>query len=127
MRKMIFAMALWLAAWSLLPGDAAALERDIDRPGGDYKASYVDDASACERECRRNGGCRAWTYVKRDNHCMLKNTVPQARRDACCTSGVQKPIVIKFKTPQPQRPPQRQAQPPGIIDHGTCLNNDPNC
>jgi hypothetical protein len=55
MRKMIFAMALWLAALSLLPGDAAALERDTDRSGGDYKASYVDDASACERECRRNG------------------------------------------------------------------------
>ena len=84
-------MALVLVFGSVLPGHTVAqiIERDTDRPGGDFRAILgLDNASACERVCFDDDRCRVWTYVEHDHSCILKNTIPQARKDACCTSGM---------------------------------------
>jgi hypothetical protein len=106
---------------AVLPHPAAALERDIDRPGGDFHGTYVDDATACEKACQANSRCRAWTYVKRDNHCMLKAPAPAPRRDACCTSGL-RTVAAPAPAPKPAPAPRRERGSPTIIDYGPCTD-----
>jgi PAN domain len=97
-------MALVVAFGSVLPGHAVvaeAIERNTDRPGGDLRGVWVNNAPACQRECRNDRQCRAWTYVKRDHKCILKNIIGQARTDACCTSGV----LVRPGLASPPQPP----------------------
>src|SRR5262245_58910790 len=76
-------MSFVLIIGSALP---AAAQSNTDRPGGDVAAVYVKNASECQSACSRNSRCAAWTFVKRDGHCMLKNPAPEARSDNCCDS-----------------------------------------
>jgi PAN domain len=75
--------------------DAAAqrFERNIDRPGSDYSNTAMDSASGCSLACSQDNECRAWTFVRPgvqtpSGRCWLKDSVPQARSNNCCISGV---------------------------------------
>jgi hypothetical protein len=69
---------------------------NIDRPGGDYTNITLPPGSVsqvCLNLCSADAPCKAWTYVKPgvqapNPRCWLKNTVPEARANSCCTSGV---------------------------------------
>jgi hypothetical protein len=78
-----------------IPGPASAQTVDTytdnhDLPGGDYRNfDITGGADACRTACLRDDKtCRAWTYVKATRHCWLKNSVPAARSNDCCTSGI---------------------------------------
>lgn len=68
----------------------------IDRPGADYTSMRLnpgDKPRQCEHLCEGNPRCKAWTYVKAGVQdelpkCWLKDSVPWAKRNSCCTSGV---------------------------------------
>jgi hypothetical protein len=72
------------------------VEPNIDRPGGDYTNITLPPGSVsqvCLNLCSADAPCKAWTYVKPgvqapNPRCWLKNTVPEARANSCCTSGV---------------------------------------
>jgi hypothetical protein len=94
MRKLVFALALFLAGGAALIGPAAAesLEHDTNRPGADYANFPKDDASACQLTCRlERDKCRAWTFDKRNTRCWVKTSASPPRKDTCCTSGLQDP------------------------------------
>lgn len=72
------------------------MEPNTNRFGGDY-ANYTlkksAKPSACRKLCNAASTCKAWSYVKAGVQgnkpiCWLKNTVPPALPDPCCTSGV---------------------------------------
>jgi PAN domain len=100
LRHLIIASAFIVA--SGIPGPALAQDafsKNTDRPGGDYRSFDINgDAEACRETCGRERQCRAWTFVKAPNtwhglqrpsaRCWLKNVVPPARANPCCTSGV---------------------------------------
>ena len=88
-------MSFVLLIGSLLPA-AAQIAANTDRPGGDIDAAYVKNASECQSKCSQDPRCVAWTFVKQDRHCMLKNPAPKARSDNCCNSGV----VLHVRKPQ---------------------------
>ena len=69
----------------------------MNRNGSDIQNMDLPapDPALCSAECDRNEQCRAWTYVKpgiqgENARCWLKNPVPEATPDDCCTSGVKK-------------------------------------
>jgi hypothetical protein len=72
------------------------IEANIDRPGGDYTSVTLpggSNAQACLALCNADGACVAWTFVKAgfqapNPRCWLKNTVPTAVGNNCCSSGV---------------------------------------
>jgi hypothetical protein len=100
LRHLIIASAFIVA--SEIPGPASAqnsFSENTDRPGGDYRSFDINgDAEACRETCGRERQCRAWTFVKAPStwhglqrpsaRCWLKNVVPPARANPCCTSGV---------------------------------------
>lgn len=66
-----------------------AAEQNVDRPGGDIGRGFAADRwQVCEAACERNDRCRAWTWVRADSLCYLKNRIPGQRRSRCCVSGV---------------------------------------
>jgi hypothetical protein len=70
-------------------------DRSIDRPGLDYSNAPSQGASDCSFACQTENQCRAWAYVRPgiqgpSGRCWLKNAVPRAVRNTCCTSGVRK-------------------------------------
>jgi hypothetical protein len=102
----IHLLALLVFAFSL-PSHAVAqskfftFEQNTDRPGRDYSNAPSEGASDCSFACQLENRCRAWTYVRPgvqgpSGRCWLKNAVPQALRNTCCTSGVRKgaPVPI---------------------------------
>jgi len=78
-----------------------SLEPDIDRPGNDYKNFDLTaaDANLCKAACDNEGStCKAWTFVKPgvqgpSARCWLKNTIPPAFTNTCCTSGAPETIL----------------------------------
>jgi hypothetical protein len=73
-------------------------EPNIDRPGSDYKrftisASHPNGPEFCQAVCVGEAPrCQAWTYVKPGVQessavCYLKDQVPAAQANDCCTSG----------------------------------------
>jgi hypothetical protein len=78
-----------------------SLEADVDRPGRDYTNFDLmpGDANACKAACEKDGSkCKAWTFVKAGvqgpkPRCWLKNAIPPAATNNCCTSGVRDIIV----------------------------------
>ena len=120
-------VALVFAFGAMLPGHAMA-QADIDRPGGDFKGVYVNNAAECQRQCNNDAQCQAWTFVRRDRHCMLKNSVPQSRADACCESGLHDMKALTRPLPHTSSPSQKAAPAPketGIVDHGSCDADKP--
>lgn len=73
---------------------ARVAEPNIDRPGMDYRRiTAPGDPPECRRLCDQDSRCVSWTFVARKvqgptSFCYLKNGVPDAREDDCCTSGV---------------------------------------
>jgi hypothetical protein len=72
-----------------------AVEYSIDRPGSDYKNFDLAkaDPNLCLTSCVGEGQCKAWTYVNPgvqgpQARCWLKNSIPAAVANSCCTSGV---------------------------------------
>lgn len=78
-----------------------AFEPDINRPGRDYKNFDLAaaDPNLCKAACVNDGlTCKAWTFVKAGvqgpkARCWLKNAVPPAITNGCCTSGAQETIL----------------------------------
>ncbi len=99
LRHLIAASAFFAFAMSGAASAQDAFSDNIDRPGGDYRSFDINgDAEACRETCNRERQCRAWSYVKApmtwhgsqrpSARCWLKNVVPPARANPCCTSGV---------------------------------------
>jgi len=72
-----------------------SMELNTDRPGRDYRSFDMpwDDPAICREACERDLKCKAWTYVKPNiqgqySRCWLKHSVPDARQNSCCTSGL---------------------------------------
>ena len=72
-----------------------AFEPNVDRAGSDYSGLDlpVADPSACQIACQNDERCQAWTYVRpgvQGQHakCWLKDFIPAALTNDCCTSGV---------------------------------------
>jgi len=73
-----------------------SFEVNVDRPGRDYTNFDLasGDANACKTACEQDGSkCKAWTFVKAGiqgpkARCWLKNAIPPASTNQCCTSGV---------------------------------------
>jgi hypothetical protein len=71
-----------------------AFEPGVDRPGSDYKLLDLHDTdpTACQAACQSDKQCRAWTYVRPgvqgpNARCWLKDFIPAASSNECCTSG----------------------------------------
>lgn len=82
------------------PPPPPPMEVGIDRKGQDYTSFDLAaaDPTLCFQRCEADATCRAWTYVKPGvqgpkARCWLKNAVPAAVRDGCCTSGVKPPAL----------------------------------
>ena len=64
----------------------------FDLPYSEFEAS-ISSANTCRIACTKHTLCRAYTYVKPGiqgprARCYLKNRVPDAVADSCCSSGV---------------------------------------
>jgi hypothetical protein len=76
-------------------------ERNVDRPGLDFRNAPSSGASDCSFKCQLENQCRAFTFVRPgvqgpSGRCFLKRAVPVASRNRCCTSGVRRgaPVII---------------------------------
>ena len=96
LRGLIVASAL-VVTFSGISGTASAqgenFSRNTDRPGNDIRNAIISSAEACQKLCNRDGNCRAWTFVRpgiqgASARCWLKDTIPSAVANRCCTSGV---------------------------------------
>lgn len=78
-----------------------ALETGIDRPGSDLGCHFpATTATDCRTMCVADSACRSFTWVRPGYFpqapfngnaiCCLKGSVPAARKDACCVSGVKR-------------------------------------
>ena len=83
------------------------MEDNTDRPGQDYKNFELDtpDPELCQEACANDPNCQAYTYVKpgiqgAKARCWLKKTVPPARNNNCCVSGVKTAQADIPKSPQ---------------------------
>jgi hypothetical protein len=78
-----------------------SFEADVDRPGQDYNDFDLTSSNAnlCKTACEKDGSkCKAWTFVKAgvqgpQPRCWLKNAIPSASTNICCTSGVRDTIL----------------------------------
>jgi hypothetical protein len=77
------------------PPSGGRLELNVDRPGSDYRSFDLPtaDPMACRNTCMGEAQCLAFTYVNPgvqgpNARCWLKNAVPNAAPNGCCTSGV---------------------------------------
>jgi PAN domain-containing protein len=96
LRNLMIAPAFVLA-FSGISVTASAQDRpreNTDRPGNDFRnVALRGNSGDCLELCRRTRGCRAWTFVKpgfqgASARCWLKDVVPAAVPNSCCTSGV---------------------------------------
>jgi hypothetical protein len=101
---LIIAAILCLSWCATPPGGAFAQTREdnVNRPGGDFRnfpvnppppGSFGTVVDICRVKCERDGNCQAWTLVRAglqgpQARCWLKNVIPAANFDGCCTSGV---------------------------------------
>jgi uncharacterized protein YkwD len=100
--------ALVLCAGVVGQAKAWTVENSTNRAGGDYRNfeivplqnSIAGDlvAKRCEEACQKDSRCKAWTAVRpglqsKNGMCWLKDRVPAARADACCTSGANIKVI----------------------------------
>lgn len=88
----------WVKCSAMMPVTLTvkgAMEYDTDRAGSDYKNFDLTqaDPALCYASCNGEAKCKAWTYVKPGIQgpkvrCWLKTSVPLAKSNACCVSGV---------------------------------------
>ena len=99
MRKCICTGVLVALSLALAPIVAltqpSTFEPRVDRPGSDYRnfTPRNPDPGDCREACLAEQQCRAWTFVRPDIQgpnavCWLKDSVPEAQGNDCCTSGV---------------------------------------
>lgn len=96
LRSLVFASAFFLTVPGIVSTASAqdGPRQNTDRPGNDFRnIALSGDSQACGELCRTTRGCRAWTFVKPGFHgpsarCFLKDPVPSAVPNRCCTSGV---------------------------------------
>jgi len=73
------------------PGAQAAADIgvDIDLPGPHYARFRVFGYKKCQAACKQAAGrkCQSWTYVRSNQNCLLRTTIPAPKRDQCCVSG----------------------------------------
>ena len=97
LRGLILASAFLVACFGI--SGAALAQSDTfspntDRFGSDFRNIAVNgDPKTCMSLCVRERECRAWTFVKAglqgpSARCFLKNQVPRAVANNCCTSGI---------------------------------------
>ncbi len=74
-----------------------SLANGVDLSGADYSNFWVAlaERKLCQDACRSDAKCAAWTFVNPgvqgpQARCWLKSRVPQASRNECCTSGVER-------------------------------------
>ncbi len=74
--------------------DITVKEPKRDRPGRNYKNFPLPEADVdvCRNRCAEASRCKAYTYVKpglqgAEAWCWLKESVPDAVQNNCCTSG----------------------------------------
>jgi hypothetical protein len=111
---MVMAAAMILS----IAGQTYAWEDNTDRPGMDYKNFNLtaSDPALCENACKGDATCKAWTYVKPNTiqgpqaRCWLKNSVPAAKANQCCISGV-KQLTMQAKPLDPVVIDRIQIQP----------------
>jgi hypothetical protein len=78
-----------------------SFEPDVDRPGSDYNSFDLAsaDPNLCKAACENDGlKCKAWSFVKPGvqgpkPRFWVKNAIPPAFTNNCCTSGVRETIV----------------------------------
>ena len=102
---------------------SGALERGIDRPGGDYRSFDLSNNPAqCRDKCASEGQCRAWTFAKPgivgpSAKCFLKSEVPNPRPNECCVSGVK---TLENARPSASSAPSAPASSgSGALERGT--------
>ena len=85
----LFAMLLALLL-PMAPAQANLdnLERNTDRPGGDYDNFGTRNAKSCAQECRDDRRCKAFTFNQDGKHCWLKDRVSAKRHGNRLVSGV---------------------------------------
>jgi hypothetical protein len=74
----------------------STIEPRTDRYGSDYRHLDVAQSTPadCMKACLGDRRCRAWSYVRAEDsggpvpQCWLKDAVPAAQGDDCCTSGI---------------------------------------
>ncbi len=97
--NLLLRAALAVAVVTLALPVAAKAQSGFDRAGHDYARFNVPagDPAVCAARCDRDPRCRAWAFayprpgsVGGSNVavCWLKNRVPPATKNPCCTSGV---------------------------------------
>jgi len=71
-----------------------SIQAGMDRMGGDFKGFALDEADPqqCRQACANEAACKSYTYVNPgikgpQAMCFLKNTIPPATANDCCTSG----------------------------------------
>jgi PAN domain-containing protein len=69
----------------------------VDLHGADYSNFWAasTEPKLCQDACRSDAKCAAWTYVNPgvqgpQPRCWLKSQVPQATKNECCTSGIER-------------------------------------
>lgn len=97
LRSLMIASA-FVIAFAGIAGAALAqgesFSRNTDRPGGDFRnVTLRGSAQDCQRLCAVERKCRAWTFVRpgiqgTSARCWLKNVMPVAVDNSCCTSGL---------------------------------------
>jgi PAN domain len=71
---------------------------NTDLHGDSYRNFELSsaDPTLCQNACKAESQCHAWTYVHpgaqgSNARCWLKNIVPSATANNCCTSGIERP------------------------------------
>ena len=77
---------------------AAIGPRWLDTRAMPATAGSADNWSLCQSACRAELQCLAWTSVHPglqgpNARCWLKNKIPQATANPCCTSGIERAEV----------------------------------
>lgn len=94
LRSLMIASAFVLAFSGIAGAAPENFSPNTDRPGSDFRnIALRGNAQECQRLCAVNRECRAWTFVKAgvqgaSARCWLKNVIPAAVANSCCTSGV---------------------------------------
>jgi hypothetical protein len=70
---------------------------NTDLRGSSYRNFELatDSVTLCQNACKADAECLAWTYVHpglqgTNAHCWLKNIIPPASANSCCTSGIER-------------------------------------
>jgi hypothetical protein len=85
------------AAATPAPAATSGPMANTDLRGSSYRNFELatDSVTLCQSACKTDTECLAWTYVHpglqgTNAHCWLKNIIPPAAANSCCTSGIER-------------------------------------